>query len=160
MRCIPEHSLFTRRAGYFLIAGAFLLIGVFFLYHSSVARSEAVLKVKVVPVETSSRVLSPPVVDFDSASYYRPILAYNLFRPLGWSPPVPREPYRLIATILPRDATTPATAIIETTAGKTTSLVSVGDALDAATKVVSIESKQVPLLTNGQPRTLHLPSGF
>ena len=60
---------------------------------------------------------SSSVIDFDSASYYQPIIKYNLFRPLGWTPPRPVEPYRLIGTILPRAANSPPTAIIQTTAG-------------------------------------------
>ena len=115
---------------------------------------------KVVPVETYSRAVAIPPVAFDSASYYRPILEYNIFRPLGWTPPRPREPYRLIGTILPRSTNRLPQAIIETTAGKKRYIVSVGDPLDAETEVVSIEGKAVTLSTNGQQRTLHLRIGF
>lgn len=66
---------FLRRAGYLLIAGAFFLLWVFFVFRSYGARTETVLTVKVVPVDaTSSRRQSFPVIDFDSeVSYYRPI---------------------------------------------------------------------------------------
>lgn len=94
------------------------------------------------------------------APRHRTIIDNNLFRPLGWTPPRPIEPYRLIGTILPRDADTPAEAIIESTTGQTTYIVSIGETLDAETEVVSIESKAVTLSTNGEQRTLHLPSGF
>ncbi|MDE0685260.1 MAG: hypothetical protein OXI63_20220 [Candidatus Poribacteria bacterium] len=93
-------------------------------------------------------------------SFYRTIINNNIFRPLGWTPPRPVESYRLIGTILPRDANTPPTAIIETTAGKTTSIVSVGDALDPETEVVSIESKSVVLDSGGVHRTLRLSPIF
>ena len=104
---------------------------------------------------------TPPAVFDAEVSYYRTIIDNNLFRPLGWTPPRPIEPYRLIGTILPRSDTTPPKAIIESTAGNPeTYIVSIGDKLDASTEVVSIESKSVRLLTDGEMRTLHLPIGF
>ena len=118
------------------------------------------MKVKVVCVETSSRAIFSLVVAFDSVSYYRPIIKYNLFRPLGWTPPRPVEPYRLIGTLLPRSENTPPRAILQSTAGQKTYIVTTGEKIEASTEVVSIESKQVTLSTNGQQRTLHLPSGF
>ena len=148
------------RAIYLLICGAFLLlIGVlFFLRQSSLEVST--LKVKVVPVETPVRRFDVTPVDFDSESYYRPILDYNLFRPLGWTPPRPQELYRLLGTILPRDANTPPQAILQSTAGQKTYIVSTGEKIDASTEVVSIEGKQVTLSTNGQPHTLRLSIRF
>ena len=148
------------RAIYLLICGAFLLlIGVlFFLRQSSLEVST--LKVKVVPVETPVRRFDVTPVDFDFESYYRPILDYNLFRPLGWTPPRPQELYRLLGTILPRDANTPPQAILQSTAGQKTYIVSTGEKIDASTEVVSIEGKQVTLSTNGEQHTLYLPRVF
>ena len=100
-----------------------------------------------------------PIV-FDAEAFKRTIIDNNLFRPLGWRPPRPIEPYRLIGTILPRDANTPPKAILQTTTGNTTHIVSLGEQIDASTEVVSIESKQVVLSADGQQRTLKLPSGF
>ena len=100
-----------------------------------------------------------------SETYYRKIIDNNLFRPLGWRPPLPIEPYRLIGTILPRSenvlpkAIIPK-AIIESTAGNTTHIVTTGEKLNASTEVVSIESKAVTLSTDGQQRKLKLPSSF
>ncbi|MYA69827.1 hypothetical protein F4009_17820 [Candidatus Poribacteria bacterium] len=102
---------------------------------------------------------SPDLLPLRS-EFYRTIIDNNLFRPLGWTPPVPRESYRLLGTLLPRDAHTPPQAIIESTAGKKTYIVSIGDPLDASTSLFSIEGKQVTLSTNGQQRTLHLSIGF
>lgn len=99
-------------------------------------------------------------VDFDFSSFKRTIIDNNLFRPLGWTPPRPIEPYRLIGTLLPTDDRTPPKAIIESTAGHQTYIVTTGSKLDASTEVVSIEGKQVTLETEGQQRTLRLPSGF
>ena len=156
-----QSTLFNRRARYVCIAGAFLfLLIVFFLLGSSGVRPEVVI-VKVVPVEeSSSRGISSAVIAFDSESFYRTIIDNNLFRPLGWRPPRPIEPYRLIGTILPRAANTPPKAILQTTTGNTTHIVSLGEQIDASTEVVSIESKQVVLSADGQQRTLKLPSGF
>ena len=106
------------------------------------------------------RLTSPAVFDV-SESFYRTIIDNNLFRPLGWRPPRPIEPYRLIGTHLPRSsANTPPKAIIESTAGEKTYIVSTGEKIDAETEVVSIQGKQVILSRNGQQRTLKLPSGF
>ncbi len=102
-----------------------------------------------------------PLTDFQNTDFYRTIVDNNLFRPLGWRPPRPVEPYRLIGTIRPTDANTPPTAVIQTIAGNpTTHIVRIGDVLDSDTEVVSIESKQVVLSTNGQRRTLKLRIGF
>lgn len=97
---------------------------------------------------------------FQDSDFYRTIIDNNIFRPLGWTPPRPTEPYRLMGTILPCSENTPPTAIIQSTAGNTTYIVTTGEPLDASTEVVSIEAKQVVLSTNGQRRTLKLPSGF
>ena len=151
---------FLRRAGYLLIAGASLLIGIFFIYRSLGASAERVVEVKVVPVEASSRARALPPVAFDSFAYYRTIIGNNIFRPLGWTPPRPVEPYRLIGTILPRDANTPPQAILETTAGQKTYIVTIGDKIETHTEVVDIQPKQVMLSTNGKQRTLKLPIRF
>ena len=71
-------------------------------------------------------------------------------------PPHPKENYRLIGTILARDTHTSPKAIIQTTAGGTTHIVTTGDPLDTQTIVIAIESKQVTLQTAGQQRTLRL----
>ena len=151
---------FLRRARYFCIAGAFfLLLSVFFLLRSSGARP-AVVKVKVVPVETSRRAIDIPPVEFASDAFYRTIIDNNLFRPLGWRPPRPIEPYRLIGTILPHDKNTPPKAIIETTAGQKTYIVTIGDKIETHTEVVDIQPKQVTLSTDEKQRTLKLPIRF
>ena len=75
---------------------------------------------------------------FQKTDFYRTIIDNNLFRPLGWTPPRPKEPYRLIGTLLPKDDRIRPTAIIETITGHTTHIVSINDNLDADTKVISI----------------------
>lgn len=149
---------FNRRACYLLIAGAFLFFLVFIGYRYVFSDGGTETQARTVGVSDrlpDHRVDFSPVV-FDAAAYYRPILEYNLFRPLGWTPPRPVEPYRLIGTILPRDANTPAKAILESNSGNQTFIVSVGDRFDDATEVVEIRPKQVVLSTNGKKRTLRL----
>ena len=101
------------RAIYLFICGAFFFCWVVFLRCSGPRPVK--LKVKVVPVETYRRAVEITVVDFDSGAYYCPILDYNLFRPLDWRPPRPREPDRLIGTILPRSANRPPQAVVQRT---------------------------------------------
>ncbi len=93
---------------------------------------------------------------FQQTDFYRTIIDNNLFRPLGWRETRPVASYRLIGTLLPTDDTTPPRAFLQTTTENTTHIVSIGDKIDDHTKVVSIESKQVVLETDGKQRTLHL----
>ncbi|MYA72547.1 hypothetical protein F4009_00105 [Candidatus Poribacteria bacterium] len=89
------------------------------------------------------RVHQTPSAVFEvSETYYRTIIDNNLFRPLGWTPPRPIEPYRLLGTKLATDANTPPQVILQSTAGQTTYIVSIGEKIDASTEVVSIESNR------------------
>ena len=101
---------------------------------------------------------STPLRPQDSTlpDFYQTIIDNNLFRPLGWQPPRPIEPYRLIGTIIPTDGITGAQAILQTTRGKTTYIVTRGDTLGAGTTVIDIQAKQVTLEKAGQQRTLKL----
>ena len=94
--------------------------------------------------------------DFQNTDFYRTIIDNNLFRPLGWQPTPPRDPYRLIGTKLLRDADSPAQAILQSTTGHQTYIVTLGETLAADTEVVDIQPKQVTLSTNGRKRTLKL----
>ena len=94
--------------------------------------------------------------DFQETDFYRTIVDNNLFRPLGWTPPRPREPYRLLGTLIPRAANTPKQAILKGNASQQTHTVTIGDKLDENTTVTDIQSKQVTLKTNEQQRTLIL----
>lgn len=153
-------TLFNKRAGGLWIAGVFvllLIVGVVrFLSSAPVRREPEPVTVQTAEPEPR-RVHQPPPPVFDvSETYYSTIIENNLFRPLGWRPSVPREPYRLLGTKLATDANTPPQAILQSTAGQTTYIVSIGEKIDASTEVVSIESKQVTLSTNGEQRTLRL----
>ena len=101
--------------------------------------------------------LQPSTFQSPQSDFYRTIIDNNLFRPLGWTPPRPVKPYRLLGTILPTDEKTPPQAIIQvSTAGNKTHIVSIGDTLDADTKIVDIQPKQATLDRAGQQTTLKL----
>ncbi len=139
-----------------LIAGAFVLLAVFFAFKrpppEPLTRKQTVESPQDREVDRTRPV-------FDSEAFYQTIISNNLFRPLGWRPPRPIEPYRLIGTILPIDANTPPQAIIQSTAGNRTHIVSLGEKIDASTEVVGIEAKQVTLSIGGQERLLSLETG-
>jgi len=154
-------TLFNRRAGGLWIAGAFVLLAIVVVVRVLSPSPPIPEPVKVGTAETEPRrVHQRTSAVFDTKAFYRTIIDNNLFRPLGWTPPRRVEPYRLLGTILPRRANTPPKAIIQSTAGNQTYIVSTGETLDASTEVISIEGKQVTLSTNGQQRTLHLSIGF
>ena len=88
---------------------------------------------------------------FQKSDFYRTIIDNNLFRPLGWRPPRPREPYRLIGTILPTDGD--PQAILQATSGKKLHIISTSEKLDADTTLTAIEQQQVTLSTKGKHRT-------
>ena len=96
------------------------------------------------------------LLDFQNSNFYRTIIDNNLFRPLGWQPTPPRSPYRLIGTKLVRDADSPPQAILQSTTGHQTYIVTLGERLAADTEVVDIQPKQVTLSTNGRTWTLKL----
>ena len=136
-----QRTFFNKRACGLLIAGAFvLLVPLFFALQTPTIETQSV-SVIAPPQPRRVRLSMPPV--FETEAFYRTIIENNLFRPLGWRPPRPIEPYRLIGTILPIDANTPPQAIIESTAGNQTHIVTTGEKIDASTEVVSIQGKSV-----------------
>ena len=96
------------------------------------------------------------LTDSQKSDFYRTIIDNNLFRPLGWRPPRPREPYRLLGTLIPTDGNTPPQAILQSATARTTYIVRIGDKLDKATTVTDIQPKEILLETNGKQRTLGL----
>ena len=156
-----QRNPFTKRACDFLIAGAFILLAIFWVSLDTPNPATETETVKITPSPRHQHIHFQPSVPpsfhlSTPASFYRTIIDNNLFRPLGWTPPRPTEPYRLIGTILPRDANMPTQAILESIAGNKTYIVSTGEKLDASTKVVSIQGKAVTLSTNEEQRTLRL----
>ena len=93
---------------------------------------------------------------FQDTKLYRTIIDNDLFRPLGWTPPRPRYPYRLLGTLIPRDGKSKAQAILQRTPTGKTYAVTIGDQLDTDTTVTDIQPKQVTLSKSGVMRTLKL----
>ena len=151
-RSLSLFTLFNRRAGSLLIAGVLLLLAI---YLARGTPTPEPVNERTSPSPSRVPLRSPAVFEVSEA-FKRTIIDNNLFRPLGWTPPHPKEPYRLIGTILSCSANTPPQAIIQTTAGNTTYILTTGEKIDADTEVVSIEAKQVTLSTNGQQRTISL----
>jgi len=137
-----------------VIAGAFLILIVIGVYRSLNAKAETAAPVTSVHKEVSVQRTAAPERDtgqaFQPSDVYRTIIDNNLFRPLGWRETRPIEPYCLIGTLLPLDATT----------GNTAHLVTLGEKIDDHTKVVSIEHKQVVLETDRKQRTVGMSIGF
>ena len=169
-----QRNLFNnRRVGNLWIAGALLLLVTLVVVAYFPAPSPPISDpspVKEIPPNALSRLRDQPrspVRSFQSSDlppypsdFYRTIIDNNLFRPLGWTPPRPVEPYLLLGTILPRDGHTPPQAILQATATNKTHIVTIGDKLDADTQVVEIQAKQIRLEAAGQQKTLHLKRVF
>ncbi|MDE0017844.1 MAG: hypothetical protein OXU51_16800 [Candidatus Poribacteria bacterium] len=152
-----QRTLFNPRADGLWIAGAFVLLLIVVVVRILSSSPSPAAPVNESAVETVPRRVQQPSPVFDSESFYRTIIDNNLFRPLGWTPPRPVEPYQLLGTILPTDEKIPPQAIIQvSTAGNKTHIVSIGDTLDADTKIVDIQPKQVVLDRTGQQITLKL----
>ena len=105
---------------------------------------------------SESKSTQEPSETFQKTEFYRVIIDNNLFRPLGWRPPRPRETYRLLGTRTPTDGKSEAQAILQSTTAGRTYTVSFGETLDTDTTVVDIQPKQVTLEKAGVRRTLHL----
>lgn len=149
-----QRNLFNKRACVVSLTGAFvLLVALFFAFRPSPIETQSVT---VIEPSAARRVDRPPPRVFDAEAFKRTIIDNNLFRPLGWRPPRPVEPYRLIGTLIPTDANTPKRAILQRTTARTTDTVSIGDKLDADTCVVDIQPKEVTLEKDGVQRKLHL----
>ena len=95
-------------------------------------------------------------VPFQETEFYRTIVDNNIFRPLGWSPERPQEPYRLTGTLIPTDGKKSPQAIIQATQGNKTYIVTIGDTLSKDTIITDIRHKQITLEKSGRQRTLKL----
>ena len=96
------------------------------------------------------------LTQFQSSAFYLTIVNNNLFRPLGWRPPRPREPYRLTGKIISINDNKSTQAILQSTTARTIYIVRIGDTFDKDTTVTGIQPKQVTLENTGHQRTLKL----
>ena len=87
--------------------------------------------------------------------FYKVIVDYSLFRPLGWRPPDTSPKYELIATKIP--AAGEAKALIRESRSDKTYYVGIGDQLQEA-KVDEIVANQVGLVLEGKPISLSISS--
>ena len=96
-------------------------------------------------------------VRFEDTDFYRTIIDNNLFRPLGWTPPRPVSPYRLLGTLVSgaTDGVWVSKAIIAVRGEMR--VVEIGDSLDSETKVLGIDRRSVLLETSGKEQILTLP---
>ncbi|MCY3549911.1 MAG: hypothetical protein OXH39_05570 [Candidatus Poribacteria bacterium] len=96
-------------------------------------------------------------VRFEDTDFYRTIIDNNLFRPLGWTPPRPVSPYRLLGTLVSgaTDGVWVSKAIIAVRGEMR--VVEIGDSLNAETKVLGIDRHSVLLETSGKEQVLTLP---
>ncbi len=93
--------------------------------------------------------------DFQKSEFYRTIIDNNLFRPLGWTTPRQRDPYRLLGTLIPRLGKSKAQAMVQHTATDKTYTVLIGERLGEYT-LIDILPKQVTLEKDRQTQTLKL----
>jgi len=88
-------------------------------------------------------------------AFYKVIVDYSLFRPLGWRPPDTSPKYELIATKIP--AVGEAKALIKESRSNKIYYVGLGDQLQEA-KVDEIVANQVGLVLEGKPISLSISS--
>ena len=106
-------------------------------------------------------VVSDPVLQsFQQTDFYRTLLEYNLFAPLGTAGTreAPTD-YQLLATLIPGDTTDTENrpeAVLRRTADNTTRNYHLGDRITPDTVLIEIHPKYITLETNGQRRTLPL----
>lgn len=130
-----------------------ILLG--FLYRSTYTQRQPMIPTVTIG---TSEVPDTSIADTPQTppDFYRTILDNNLFHPLGWRPARPREPYRLLGTLIPCDGKSQAQAILQKNPAGKTYTVTIGDRLDGDIIVIDIQTKQVTLEKAGQRRTLIL----
>ncbi len=141
----------NRCARYLLIAGAFVLVVIVLAVNQEPSEPVRVCD----PLEPHRvRFTTSPV--FDAVALKKTIIENNLFRPLGWTRPVPVPAYRLTGTIISRNSKVPPRALILSIADHKTHIVTLGAKLGADTSVIEIRSKDVILESGGERITLKL----
>ena len=93
-------------------------------------------------------------VDFgESEAFYETIIAYNLFRPLGWTPPKNEPSYRLVSTAVNSDGVISQATLLERRSNRY-HFVTIGTKLDDMT-VKDIQAKKVIMDKAGETVTLN-----
>ena len=95
-------------------------------------------------------------VDFgESEAFYKTIIEYNLFRPLGWTPPKNEPSYRLVSTAVNSDGVISQATLLERRSNRY-HFVTIGTKLDDMT-VKDIQAKKVIMDKEGETVTLNTP---
>ena len=93
-------------------------------------------------------------VDFgESEAFYKTIIEYNLFRPLGWTPPKNEPSYRLVSTAVNSDGVISQATLLERRSNRY-HFVTIGTKLDDMT-VKDIQAKKVIMDKEGETVTLN-----
>ncbi len=93
-------------------------------------------------------------VDFgESEAFYKTIIEYNLFRPLGWTPPKNEPSYRLVSTAVNSDGVISQATLLERRSNRY-HFVTIGTKLDDMT-VKDIQAKKVIMDKAGETVTLN-----
>ena len=96
-------------------------------------------------------------VDFgESEAFYKTIIEYNLFRPLGWTPPKNEPSYRLVSTAVNSDGVISQATLLERRSNRY-HFVTIGTKLDDMT-VKDIQAKKVIMDKEGETVTLNTGS--
>ena len=96
-------------------------------------------------------------VDFgEHAAFYETIIEYNLFRPLGWTPPNNEPSYSLISTAVNQDGVISQATLLERRSNRY-HFVTIGTKLDDMT-VKDIQAKKVIMDKEGETVTLKTAS--
>ena len=96
-------------------------------------------------------------VDFgEHAAFYKTIIAYNLFRPLGWTPPNNEPSYSLVSTAVNQDGVISQATLLERRSNRY-HFVTIGTKLDDMT-VKDIQAKKVIMDKEGETVTLNTAS--
>ena len=96
-------------------------------------------------------------VDFgENEAFYKTIIEYNLFRPLGWTPPNNEPSYSLEGTVVNADGVISQAVLLERRSNRY-HFVTIGTELDGMT-VKDIQAKQIILDKAGETVTLNTGS--
>ena len=106
---------------------------------------------------TSLRPDKTKPTDTTPATFYQTIIDNNIFRPIGWTKPVSRPQFKLIATITGIKNAPPNALILHK---NTLHTLTIGETLGKETTLTDVKPKHVTLLQNKQKTTLRLTQYF
>ncbi len=122
------------------------------------SRQKALAARKGIPQQARARNrTSSRKIDYGKhAEFYRVIIDYNLFRPLGWAPKKSEPQYSLIGTVVDTNSTIAQAIVLEKRSNQY-HVVTIGEKIGEVT-VTDIQAKQITLDQAGKPLTLKTSS--